>query len=102
MLQPGEIAAQAVSPLAPAATAHASTIDGLVLAGLHPHWVAPELNPDLGIAHCLTPEALDITLADSPDAVGVLVVSPTYYGAVADVRALAGVAHSWGVPLIVD
>jgi arginine decarboxylase len=82
--------------------AHASTIDGLVLAGLHPNWVAPELNPDLGIAHCLTPEALDITLADAPETVGVLVVSPTYYGAVADVRALAQVAHNWGVPLIVD
>ena len=81
---------------------HASTIDGLILAGLQPKWVAPELNPDLGIAHCLTPESLDITLADSPDAVGVLVVSPTYYGAVADVRVLAQVAHNWGVPLIVD
>lgn len=81
---------------------HASTIDGLILAGLRPTWVAPELNPDLGIAHCLTPEALDITLGDSPAAAGVLVVSPTYYGAVADVRGLARVAHSWGVPLIVD
>jgi lysine decarboxylase len=81
---------------------HASTIDGLILAGLEPNWVAPDLNPDLGIAHCLTPESLDITLADSPDAVGVIVVSPTYYGAVADVRALAQVAHNWGVPLIVD
>lgn len=81
---------------------HASTIDALILAGLRPTWVAPELNPDLGIAHCLTPEALEITLADSPGAAGVLVVSPTYYGAVADIRALASVAHSWGVPLIVD
>jgi len=81
---------------------HASTIDGLVLAGLRPTWVAPELNPELGIAHCLTPEALDITLADAPGAAGVVVVSPTYYGAVADIRALAQVAHGWGVPLIVD
>ncbi len=81
---------------------HASTIDGLILAGLRPTWVAPELNPDLGIAHCVTPEALELTLADSPGAAGVIVVSPTYYGAVADVRALAKVAHGWGVPLIVD
>ena len=81
---------------------HSSTIDGLVLAGLRPTWVAPELNPDLGIAHCLTPEVLEITLADSPNAVAVIVVSPTYYGAVADIRGLARVAHEWGVPLIVD
>ena len=38
---------------------HASTIDGLVLAGLQPTWVAPELDPELGLAHCLTPAALD-------------------------------------------
>lgn len=81
---------------------HASAIDGLILSGLRPTWVAPEMDPDLGIGHCLTPEALDITLADSPGAAGVLVVSPTYYGAVADVRALARVAHDWGAPLIVD
>jgi arginine decarboxylase len=81
---------------------HASTIDGLVLAGLRPTWVSPELNSELGIAHCLTPETLDITLADAPGAVAAMVVSPTYYGAVADIRGLAHVAHSWGVPLIVD
>ena len=31
-----------------------------------------------------------------------MVVSPTYFGAVADVAALAEVAHSRGVPLVVD
>ena len=29
-------------------------------------------------------------------------MSPTYFGAVADVRGLAEVAHSHGVPLVVD
>ena len=38
---------------------HSSTIDGLVLSGLRPRFVAPELDPELGIAHCLVPEALD-------------------------------------------
>ena len=82
--------------------AHASTIDGLVLAGLRPIFVGPELNPDLGIAHCVTPQSLELALADSPGAVAAMVVSPTYFGAVADVRGLAEVAHVWGVPLIVD
>ena len=31
-----------------------------------------------------------------------MVVSPTYFGAVADVAALAEVAHARGVPLVVD
>ena len=33
---------------------HSSVIDGLVLGGLRPAFVAPELDPELGIAHCLT------------------------------------------------
>ena len=82
--------------------AHSSTIDALVLSGLRPVFVAPELDPELQIAHCMTPEALDGALSEHPDAVGATAVSPTYFGAVADVRGLAEVAHSHGVPLVVD
>jgi arginine decarboxylase len=82
--------------------AHSSTIDALVLSGLRPTFVAPELDSELHIAHCMTPEALDSALAATPHAVGATVVSPTYFGAVADVAALAEVAHGHGVPLIVD
>jgi lysine decarboxylase len=82
--------------------AHSSTIDGTILSGLRPTFVAPELDPELGIAHCLTPESLDAALAAAPDAVAATAVSPTYFGAVADVRGLADVAHSRGVPLVVD
>jgi lysine decarboxylase len=82
--------------------AHSSTVDALVLSGLRPAFVAPELDAQLHIAHCMTPEALDRALASHPGAVGATVVSPTYFGAVADVAALAEVAHGRGVPLIVD
>ena len=81
---------------------HSSTIDALVLSGLRPTFAAPELDPDLHIAHCLTPDTLDRALSDTPGAVGAAIVSPTYFGAVADVAALAEVAHRHGVPLIVD
>jgi lysine decarboxylase len=82
--------------------AHSSTIDSLVMSGLRPTFVSPELDPELGIAHCLTPEALDVGLAATPGAAGAWVVSPTYFGAAADVRALVEVAHAHGVALIVD
>jgi arginine decarboxylase len=81
---------------------HSSTIDGMVLAGLRPRFVASELDPELGIAHCLTPAALDSALVAEPAAVAALTVSPTYFGAVADVAALAEAAHARGVPLVVD
>ena len=82
--------------------AHSSAIDALVLSGLRPTFAAPELDPELGIAHCLAPATLEAALAQTPDAAGAWVVSPTYFGAVADVRSLADVAHAHRVPLIVD
>ena len=81
---------------------HSSVIDGLVLSGMQPTFVAPELDPELGIAHGLTPESLAAGLDATPGAVAAMVVSPTYFGACADVAALAEVAHGRGVPLVVD
>jgi arginine decarboxylase len=81
---------------------HSSTIDGIILAGLEPSFVAPELDDDLGVAHCLTPRALANALDRSQEAVAALTVSPTYFGAVADVGGLAEVCHERGLPLVVD
>ena len=81
---------------------HSSVIDGLVLSGMRPTFVAPELDPELGIAHGLTPDSLAAALDETPEAVAAMVVSPTYFGACADVAGLAEVAHSRGVPLVVD
>jgi lysine decarboxylase len=82
--------------------AHSSTIDALILSGMRPTFVAPELDPELQIAHCITPDTLAAALDATPGAAGATIVSPTYFGAVADVRGLADVAHARGVPLVVD
>jgi arginine decarboxylase len=82
--------------------AHSSTIDALVLSGMRPTFAAPETDPELGIAHCLTPQKLEAALEATPGAIGAWVVTPTYFGAAADVRGLAEVAHARGVPLVVD
>ena len=37
---------------------HSSAIDGSILAGLDPLFVAPEIDPELDVAHCVTPGAL--------------------------------------------
>src|SRR5437899_13070615 len=58
---------------------HSSTVDGLVLSGLRPTFVQPELDPELRIAHCITRDALATALDATPDAVAALVVSPTYF-----------------------
>jgi lysine decarboxylase len=82
--------------------AHASLIDGLVLSGGAPAFVAPETDDELGMAHGVTPDALRATLGRNSDARAVFVVSPTYYGMTADVKGLADVAHAAGAALVVD
>jgi len=81
---------------------HASLVDGLVLSGGLAHWVAPEYDSRLEMAHGVTPDALAGALAAAPSARAAFVVSPTYYGTAADVEGCARAAHDAGVPLVVD
>ena len=81
---------------------HASVVDGLVLSGGLPSFVAPEYDDELGITHCVTPAALEAALRDTPDATAAFIVSPTYFGMAADIAGLAEVAHAADVPLVVD
>jgi len=90
------------APLVAQRNAHASVIDGLVLSGGLPTWVAPEYEPELGMAHGITPESLATALDKTPGAKVAMMVSPTYYGMAADVAGCAEVAHARGIPLVVD
>jgi arginine decarboxylase len=81
---------------------HASVVDGLVLSGGIASFVTPEYDDELGMAHGVTPEALDTALSRAPEISAVFIVSPTYYGMVADVEGCARVAHAAGAALIVD
>jgi len=81
---------------------HGSMIDGLVLSGGLPTFVAPSYDDELGMAHGVTPDALRAALEEAPQARAAFVVSPTYYGMAADVAGLAEVAHAAGAALVVD
>ncbi len=90
------------APVVAQRNSHASVIDGLVLSGGLPTWVAPEYEPSLGMAHGITPDSLATALDKSPGARAAMMVSPTYYGMAADVAGCAEVAHARNVPLVVD
>lgn len=81
---------------------HGSIVDGLVLSGGVPRWVAPEHETELAMATGVTPETLDAALASASGARAAFVVSPTYYGMAADVQGLAAVAHARDAALVVD
>jgi arginine decarboxylase len=83
-------------------TLHRSMLLGLILAGLTPVWVRPEVDPVTGLPVGVAPSAVADALATAPDARAVLVSDPSYVGTVGDVAGLAHVAHTHGVPLVVD
>ena len=61
-----------------------------------------EIDGEEDLEHGVTPATLAAALADAPHAKAVLVVSPTVFGTIVDVEALASLAHAHGIPLIVD
>ncbi len=83
-------------------TLHRSMLLGMVLAGLTPVWVSPEVDVASGLPVGVDPGAVDRALRDHPDARAVCVGDPSYVGTVGDVAALAEVAHRHDVPLVVD
>lgn len=83
-------------------TLHRSLLLGLVLAGLRPVWVRPQIDPASGLPAGVAVTTVADALAAHPDACGVFLGDPTYVGTISDLPAHAEVAHAAGVPLIVD
>ncbi len=85
-----------------ARTLHKSLHAGLVLAGLEPVWVRPEVDAATGLSLGVPAAAVELALAEAPDARAVFLVEPSYIGRLSDIEAIAELTHAAGVPLVVD
>jgi arginine decarboxylase len=83
-------------------TLHRSLLLGLVLAGLQPVWVRPDIDQASGLPGGVAVQTVRDALAAHPDACAVFLGDPTYVGTIANLAGHAEVAHAAGVPLIVD
>ncbi|HEY1653956.1 MAG TPA: aminotransferase class I/II-fold pyridoxal phosphate-dependent enzyme [Candidatus Tumulicola sp.] len=81
---------------------HKSMLGGLVMSGARPIYMQPEVDEDLHMDHCVTPETVSRTLESHPNLAAIYVVSPTYYGVAADLAAIERIAHDAGKLLLVD
>ena len=79
------------------ASYHACYLGDLVIHSLYPQW-----EPKWGINGGILPEDVEKLLAEYPKTQAVLLTSPTYDGAVSDIRGIARICHAHRVPLIVD
>ncbi len=83
-------------------TLHRSLLLGLVLAGLRPVWVRPEIDPGSGLPAAVAVPTVRDALAAHPRACGVILGDPSYVGTTGDLAGHARAAHEAGVPLVVD
>ena len=81
---------------------HRSLLLGIVLAGLEPVWVLPEVDPATGLPGPVPVRAVRDALARHPDACAVFLGDPSYVGTTGDLAGHAAAAHQAGVPLLVD
>ncbi len=82
--------------------AHRSVVAGLILADVLPVYLEPERLAAQGFALGVSPLAVARALRDWPQARGVLLVRPSYYGTCLDLAAIADIVHAHGLPLLVD
>lgn len=81
---------------------HRSVYHALALLDLTPHFLSrPWLGPE-GVAGPILPETVEDALQKHPEVKTVCITSPTYYGVLSDIPAIAGVCHTRGVKLMVD
>src|SRR4051812_44120603 len=81
---------------------HKSAFSGLVLSGARPVYVDPVYDERWQVSHGVEAAALERTLDAHPEAKAVMMFTPTYYGVSADVKALARLCHTRGLPLVTD
>ncbi len=82
--------------------AHKSTLGGIILSGVWPIWIQPTVDQNLDILFDSTPEQVEKTLKQFPEAKAVFVTSPTYNGITTNLKKIAEICHSRGKMLLVD
>ena len=81
---------------------HKSAINGLVLSGAIPIYVDPTINSITGISESLSFESIKNTIDTNPDAKSLLILNPTYFGAVSELKKIIEYAHKFNIYVIAD
>jgi lysine decarboxylase len=81
-------------------TAHRSVLSALVLAGLEPIWMNPEIDSATGVPIGIALTELQRVLQENP--IAVLLTEPGYLGTLSDLKPLITAAHDKSIPVIVD
>lgn len=81
-------------------TAHRSVLSALVLAGLEPLWLTPEIDSVTGVPTGIPLSEFERVLPQKP--IALLLTEPGYLGTLSDIRSLVSAAHAESIPVIID
>jgi lysine decarboxylase len=81
-------------------TAHRSVLSALVLTGLEPIWLTPEIDTTTGVPLGIPLSELERVLDQKP--VALLLTEPGYLGTISDLSALIKTAHAHAIPVVID
>lgn len=81
---------------------HRSAYHAMALLGLRPHYLGRRWRAAEGVLGPVEPEELDRLLSAHPEVKTACITSPTYYGVLSDIPALAAVCRRHGARLMVD
>jgi arginine decarboxylase len=81
-------------------TAHRSVLSALVLAGLEPLWLSPEIDVATGVPLGIALSEFQRVIDQGP--IALLLTEPGYLGTVSDITPLISLAHSRSIPVIID
>ena len=81
-------------------TAHRSVLSALVLTGLEPIWLTPEIDEATGIPTGIPVSELERVLDQKP--IALLLTEPGYLGTISELPELIKKAHENSIPVIVD
>ncbi len=81
-------------------TAHRSVLSALVLAGLEPLWLSPDIDSATGVPTGISVAEFQKVLGEKP--IALLLTEPGYLGTLSDIAALITKAHEHSIPVVID
>ncbi|MFC5529976.1 aminotransferase class I/II-fold pyridoxal phosphate-dependent enzyme [Cohnella yongneupensis] len=81
---------------------HKSIIHGLMLAGARAVMLAPQFESMSGLAVIPSLSSMEAALERYPDASGIILSTPNYYGMTVSLERIVQLAHRRSVPVLVD
>ncbi len=81
---------------------HKSIINGMILGGVNPVYIQPEIDERLGIANGVTTHKVKEAILSNPEAKAVFLINPTYYGVTSDLKTIVDITHKYNMLTLVD